>query len=107
MIFDKSITTIMLDNTIQQIEQFHTEWSRMDLGAKMSLLVRRQIELNAWMNSLANTRIHRGYFTPEEQAAVRLLQDIQNDLDNHKSEVNHDIYNEIRKTLFKSLMSLR
>lgn len=54
----------MPDNTIQQIEQFHSEWSRMELEAKMGFIVSRQAELNAWANNLAKSRMLRGYFTP-------------------------------------------
>ena len=46
----------MPDNTIQQIEQFHSEWSRMKLGA---FIMSRQAELNAWTNNLAKSRMLR------------------------------------------------
>ena len=91
----------MPDNTIHQIEQFHSEWSRMELGAKMGFIVSRQAELNAWANNLAKNRLLRGYFTPEEEVAIHKLQDIQNDLDQHKAEVNREVYNEFRKALLK------
>lgn len=91
----------MPDNTIHHIEQFHSEWSRMDLGAKMGFILSRQAELNAWANHLAKNRSLRGYFTPEEEVAIQKLQDIQNDLDRHKAEVNRDVFNEFRDTLLK------
>ena len=93
----------MPDNILQQIEQFHSEWSKTDLTGKIGILMNKQRELNGWANCLANSRMLRGYFTPEEKAAVRLLQDIQNDLDQHKAEVNRDLYNEIGKELLKAL----
>lgn len=91
----------MPDNILQQIEDFHSEWSKMDLSEKMGFLMSRQRNLDAWAKSLAYNRFYRGYFTPEEKAAVRLLQDIQNDLNQHKAEVSRDLYNEIRKILLK------
>ena len=95
----------MLDDNLQQIEQFHSEWSKTDLTGKIGILMNRQRELNGWANCLANSRMLRGYFTSEEKAAVRLLQDIQNDLDQHKAEVNQDIYKEISKALLSAIVN--
>ena len=49
----------------------HSEWSRMELGAKMGFIVSRQAELNAWTNNLAKNRTLKGYFTPEDAASVK------------------------------------
>ena len=95
----------MPDNILQQIEDFHSEWSKMDLSEKMGFLMSRQRNLDAWAKSLAYNRFYRGYFTPEEKAAVRLLQDFQNDLDQHKAEVNQDIYKEISKALLSAIVN--
>ncbi|MDO4186063.1 MAG: hypothetical protein Q4D30_06225 [Bacteroidales bacterium] len=95
----------MPDNILQQIEDFHSEWSKMDLSEKIGFLMSRQRNLDAWAKSLAYNRFFRGYFTPEEKAAVRLLQDIQNDLDQHKAEVNQDIYKEISKALLSAIVN--
>lgn len=90
------------NNTIfRQIEQFYSEWSKMDLGRKIGFLMSRQQEINYWTTVLANNRVCRGYFTPDEMEAVRQLQDVQNELDLHKAEVNRDLYNEISKELIK------
>lgn len=92
------------DNSIfQQIERFHSEWIKMDLGSKMSLLMSKQLEINSWAKTLAKNRTFRGYFTKDEMVAVRQLQDVQNELDRHKAEVNRDLYNEISKELIKIL----
>ena len=42
----------------------------------------------------------------EEQTAVRQLQDIQNDLDAHKADVNREIHDEIGKELLKAIINL-
>ena len=94
------------DNSFfRQIEQFHAEWSKMDLGRKMSFLMGRQIEINSWANALVKNRAFRGYYTPDEMIAVRQLQDVQNELDRHKAEVNRDLYNEISKELIKVIFN--
>ena len=95
------------NNIVRQIEQFHSEWSKMDLGSKMGFLMSKQIEINSWANVLARNRAFRGYFTQDEMAAVQQLQDVQNELDRHRAEVNRDLYNEISKELIKVFFNIR
>ena len=78
----------------------------MNLADKMGYIIRVQSELNSMANTLAQNRILRGSFTLEEQTAVRQLQDIQNDLDAHKADVNREIHDEIGKELFKTIVNL-
>ena len=94
------------NNIVRQIEQFHSEWSKMDLGSKMGFLMGRQLEINSWANALAKNKAFRGYFTQEEMVAVRQLQDVQNELDRHKADVNRDLYNEISKVLIKVIFNI-
>lgn len=93
------------NNIVRKIEQFHSEWSKMELVSKMRTLMCKQLEINSWVNALAKNRAFRGYYTPEEIVAVRQLQDIQNELDYHKSEVNRELYNEISKELMKVIFN--
>ena len=78
----------------------------MKLADKMGYILRVQSDLNSMANMLAQNRMLRGYFTIEEQAAVRQLLDIQNDLDAHKAEVNREIHNEISTELLKAIINL-
>ena len=94
-------------NICQQIEKIHSEWSKMQLADKMGYILRVQSDLNSLANMLGQNRMLRGYFTIEEQAAVRQLQDIQNELDSHKAEVNREIHNEISMELLKAIANLR
>ena len=95
-----------MQDICRQIERIHSEWSKMNLADKMGYIIRVQSELNSMANTLAQNRILRGSFTLEEQTAVRQLQDIQNDLDAHKADVNREIHDEIGKELFKSVANL-
>ena len=95
-----------MQDICRQIERIHSEWSKMNLADKMGYIIRVQSELNSMANTLAQNRILRGSFTLEEQAAVRQLQDIQNDLDAHKADVNREIHDEIGKELFKTIVNL-
>jgi hypothetical protein len=93
------------NNIFRQIEQFHSEWLKMDLGSKMGFLIGKQLEINSWANALAKSRAFRGYYTPDEMIAVRKLQDVQNELDRHKAEINQELYNEISKELIKVIFN--
>lgn len=95
-----------MQNICQQIEKIHSEWSKMKLADKMGYILRVQSDLNSMANMLSQNRMLRGYFTMEEQAAVRQLQDIQNELDAHKAEVNREIHDEIGKELLKAIINL-
>ena len=95
-----------MQDICKQIERIHSEWSKMNLTDKMGYIIRVQSELNSMANTLAQNRILRGSFTLEELTAVRQLQDIQNDLDAHKADVNREIHDEIGKELFKSVVNL-
>ena len=95
-----------MQDICKQIERIHSEWSKMNLTDKMGYIIRVQSELNSMANTLAQNRILRGSFTLEELTAVRQLQDIQNDLDAHKADVNREIHDEIGKELFKTIVNL-
>lgn len=94
------------ENSIfRQIEQFHSEWSKMNLVSKMGFLMGKQMEINSWANALVKNRAFRGYYTLDEMIAVRQLQDVQNELDRHKAEINQELYNEISKELIKVILN--
>lgn len=95
-----------MQNICQQIEQIHSELSKMNLTDKMGYIISKQVEINSCVNQLSQNRMLRGFFTLEEKIAVRQLQDIQNVLDAHKADVNREIHNEIGKELFKVIINL-
>lgn len=96
----------MSNNICQQIDDFHSEWSKMKLTDKMGYIISKQAELNSMTNTLAKNCLLRGFLTLEEKTAVRQLQEIQNELDSHKADVNREIHNEIGKDLIKAIINL-
>ena len=95
-----------MQDICKQIERIHSEWSKMKLADKIGYIIRVQSELNSMTNMLAHNRMLRGFFSLEELSAVRQLQDIQNDLDAHKADINMEIHDEIGKELFKAITNL-
>ena len=95
-----------MQDICKQIENIHSELSKMNLADKIGYIIGKQAEINSYANQLAQNRALRGFFTLEEQIAVRQLQDIQNDLNTHKADINREIHDEIDKKLFKTIVSL-
>ena len=95
-----------MQSICEQIEQIHSELSKMNLADKMGYIIGKQAEINSYANQLVQNRILRGSFTPEEKTAVQQLQEIQNELNVHKADVNREIHNEIGKELFKTIINL-
>ena len=95
-----------MQNICEQIEQIHSELSKMTLADKMTCIIGKQTEINLCANKLAQNRMLRGYFTSEEMTAVQQLQDIQKELNAQKAGVNREIHNEIGKELFKAIINL-
>ena len=95
-----------MQNICEQIDQIHSELSKMKLTDKMVYIISKQAEINSCANQLARNRMLRGFFTPEEKTAVQQLQDIQKGLDTHKTDVNREIHKEIGKELFKTILNL-
>ena len=67
----------------------------------------RQQRLLSLANEMARVRALRGYYTKEETVYVHYLDDMLNELDLHKAEVNRAIGNEIRNEILKALLELR
>lgn len=96
----------IMQDIFQQIENIHSELSKMNLADKMGYIIGKQAEIDSYANQLAQNRILRGFFTLEEKTAVRQLQEMQNELDAHKADVNREIHHEIDKDLFKTIINL-
>ncbi len=95
-----------MQNICKQIESIHSELSKMNLADKMGYIIGKQAEINSYASQIVQNRALRGFFTLEEQIAVRQLQDIQNYLNTQKADINREIHDEIGKKLFKTIVSL-
>lgn len=96
----------MSNNIFQEIEQLHSEWSQQKLVSKVGFLVGREQRLLSLANEMTQVRALRGYYTQEEMVYVRFLEDMLNELQRQKAEVNREIGNELRKEILKALMGL-
>lgn len=94
-------------DVFQEIEQLHSEWSQQKLASKIGYLMGRQQKLLFLANDMARVRALRGYYTKEEMVYVYYLEEMLNELQRQKAEVNREIGNELRNEVLKALMRLR
>ena len=97
----------MNNNIFQEIEQLHSEWSQQKLSSKIGFLMGREQRLLSLANEMSIVRSLRGYFTNEEMVYVHYLEDMLNDLQRQKAEVNREIGIELRNEVIKALLGLR
>ena len=102
MIPARFITT---NDGIQEIEQLHSEWSRMDNAAKLAWLTREKIHLNQMLAQMAQyIRIKGGFSNENERASAQKLLDMISAVDAEGTKVMDDIRNDAFKELTKEVM---
>ena len=88
-----------------EIDNLHSEWSRMEKAAKMGWLIGEKIRLNRLANQFAQyIAINGGLMNDSERAYARKLLDIFNSVDAEGSKVMDDLRNDAFKEIVKSIM---
>ena len=77
------------------------------MSSKIGYLMGRQKRLLSLANEMSIVRSLRGYFTNEEMVYVNYLEDMLNNMQRQKAEVNIEIDNELRNEVLKALLGLR
>jgi hypothetical protein len=89
----------------QEIDNLHSEWSRMEKSAKMGWLIGEKIRLNRLANQFAQYIYAKGgLMNDPERVYARKLLDMINSVDAEGSKVMDDLRNETFKEIIKSLM---
>lgn len=93
-----TITTIF-----QEIDNLHSEWSRMEKAAKMGWLIGEKIRLNRLANQFAQfIAINGDLMNDSERVYARKLLDMINSVDAEGSKVMDDLRNDAFKEIIKS-----
>ena len=77
------------------------------MSSKIGYLMGRQKRLLSLANEMSIVRSLRGYFTNEEMVYVNYLEDMLNNMQRQKAEVNREIGNELMNEVIKALLGLR
>ena len=95
----------MPNTDFSEIDRLHSEWSRMEMTAKMGWLIGEKIHLNRLANQFAQyIAINGGLMSDSERAYARKLLDMINSVDAEGSKVMDDLRNEAFKEIVKSIM---
>ena len=88
-----------------EIDNLHSEWSRMKKAARLGWLIEEKIRLNRLVNQFAQyIAIKGGIMNDPERAYARKLLDMICSVDAEGSKVMDDLRNDAFKEIIKSLM---
>ena len=95
----------MSTTIFQEIDRLHSEWSRMEMAAKMGWLIGEKIRLNRLANQFSLYIYAKGgLMSDSERAYARKLLDMINSVNAEGSKVMDDLRNEAFKEIVKSIM---
>ena len=95
----------MSTTIFQEIDNLHSEWSRMEKAARLGWLIEEKIRLNRLVNQFAQyIAIKGGIMNDPERAYARKLLDMINSVDAEGSKVMDDLRNDAFKDMIKSIM---
>ena len=95
----------MSTTIFQEIDRLHSEWSRMEMAAKMGWLIGEKIRLNRLANQFSLYIYAKGgVMNDSERAYARKLLDMINSVNAEGSKVMDDLRNEAFKEIVKSIM---
>ena len=89
----------------QEIDNLHSEWSRMEKAARLAWLSGEKIRLNRLVNQFAQyIAIKGGLMNDPERAYARKFLEMINSVDAEGSKVMDDLRNDAFKDMINSLM---
>ena len=95
----------MPNTDFSEIDNLHSEWSRMEKAARLSWLIGEKIRLNRLANQFAQyIAINGGLMNDSERVYALKLLDMINSVDVEGSKVMDDLRNDAFKEIVKSIM---
>ena len=95
----------MLTTIFQEIDNLHSEWSRMEKAARLGWLSGEKIRLNRLANQFAQyIAINGGLMNDPERAYAHKLLEMINSVDAEGSKVMDNLRNDAFKEIVKSIM---
>lgn len=95
-----------MQDIFQEIDQLHSELSKMDKASKLARLIGEKIRLNRLANDLARkVYICGGFSNDAEKDYARKLLEMLNEIDREGQKTTRDIANDAVKELVKMLLN--
>ncbi len=89
----------------QQIDELHTEWSKIDKSARLGWLMREKIRLSGLINQLARyVQINGGFLNDTERAYARKLLEMYQTVDAEGAKTVQELGTEALKELARFLL---
>lgn len=95
----------MPPTVLQQIDELHTEWSKMDKSARLGWLMREKIRVNGLINQLARyVQINGGFKNDTERAYARKLLEMYQTVDAEGTKTVQELGAEALKEIARFLL---
>lgn len=95
----------MPPSILQQIDELHTEWSKLNKSARLGWLMREKIRINGLINQLARyVQFNGGFLNDTERAYARKLLEMYQTVDAEGAKTVQELGTEARNELARFLL---
>lgn len=94
----------MANNIVEQFEEFYSRWNLLDKAGKDIQLGNMMLKVSELYQFLMQSYARKGYLTQDEANKVRRINQIYQELQDQKIQVDNDLWNEMIKHLAKMII---
>ena len=95
----------MPPSILQQIDELHAEWSKLDKSFRLGWIMREKIRLNGMLNQLARyVQFNGGFLNDTERAYASKLLEMYQSVDAEGVKTVHELRTEALKVLARLLI---
>lgn len=94
----------MANNIVEQFEEIYSRWNLLDKAGKDLRLGNMMQNVYALYQFLMQSYGKKGYLTQEEANKVQQIKHLYLDLQNQKTQIDNDLWNEMMKQFAKMIV---
>ena len=94
----------MANNIVEQFEEFYSRWKFLDKAGKDMQLGNMMQKVDALYLFLMQSYTRKGFLTQEEANKVQQIKHLYLDLQNKKTQIDNDFWNEMMKQFAKMIV---
>lgn len=94
----------MAKNIVEQFEEIYSRWNLLDKAGKDLQLGNMMQKVDALYLFLMQSYARKGFLTQEEENKVQQIKHLYLDLQNQKTQIDNDLWNEMMKQLAKMIV---
>lgn len=92
------------NNIVEQFEEFYSRWNLLDKAGKDLQLGNMMQNVYALYQFLMQSYTRKGFLTQEEANKVQQIKHLYLDLQNQKTQIDNDLWNEMMKQFAKMIV---